>query len=140
MADEEEVFWEGYPTWRAWAARWIFGWILAPVLIDFFMLIPVWVRLRSTRWKLTSRRIEVESGLFNKKIDAIELWRVRDLELRQSLMDRLFGVSSLLVTAHDDREPVLEVRGLPGGRAVYDRLMSAVMNARQQRGVMNLNP
>src|SRR5215472_7846973 len=134
MADDEEVFWEGYATWRAWATQWIFGWILVPVLIGLFMVIPVWVRIRSTRWKLTSRRIEVERGLFNKRIDALELWRVRDVELRQSLMDRMVGVSSLLVTAHDDSQALLEVRGVPGGRAVYDRLMTAVMNARQQRG------
>jgi hypothetical protein len=52
----------------------------------------------------------------------------------------MFGVCSVLVTAHDQTTPAVEVRGLPGSRDVYDRLMAAVMNARQQRGVMNLNP
>jgi hypothetical protein len=49
-------------------------------------------------------------------------------------------VSSILVTAHDPAQPVIEVRCSPGDRAVYDRLMSALMLARQQRGVTNLNP
>jgi hypothetical protein len=72
-------------------------------------------------------------------VDTIELWRIRDIEYRQSILDRMFGVSSLVVTAHDGVSPLLEIRGMPASRAVYDDLMSAVMAARQQRGVMNLN-
>jgi uncharacterized membrane protein YdbT with pleckstrin-like domain len=136
----EEVIWEGRPSWRAWALTWIAGWVLLPLLIGLFLLISVWIRTRSTRWKLTSRRIETETGFLSKKVDTLELWRIRDVEFRQSLIDRLVGVSCLSITAHDGTSPVLQVRGAPGDRAVYDRLMSALMLARQQRGVMNLSP
>ncbi len=34
----------------------------------------------------------------------------------------------------------MEIRGIPGDRSVYDRLMTAVMQARNQRGVVNFNP
>jgi membrane protein YdbS with pleckstrin-like domain len=139
-APQEETIWEGRPTWKAWALKWVAGWALLPVLIGAFLLIPVWIRTRSTRWKLTSRRIETETGWLSKRVDTLELWRVRDIEFRQSLVDRMAGISSLLITAHDGASPLIEVRGTPGDRAVYDRLMTAVMQARQQRGVMNLNP
>ena len=137
---QEDVIWEGRPSWKAWAGKWIAGWALLPVLVGAFLLLSVWMRTKSARWKLTSRRIEIETGFLAKKIDTLELWRVRDVELRQSLLDRLLSVSSLLVTAHDARSPVFEIRGLPGDRSIYDRMMAAVMQARQQRGVMNLNP
>jgi len=137
---DEALIWEGRPTWRAWAARWITGWILLPVLLGLFLLVPVWLRIRSHRWKLTNRRIEIETGLLSTRIDTIELWRIRDVEYRQSLMDRLTGVSCIGITAHDGTIPAMEIRGLPADRTIYDRLMSAVMQARQQRGVMNLNP
>jgi uncharacterized membrane protein YdbT with pleckstrin-like domain len=137
---QEDVIWEGRPTWKAWAGRWIAGWVLLPVLVGLVLLVSVWLRTRSIRWKLTSRRIEKETGFFSKKVDTLELWRVRDVEFRQSIMDRMAGVSCLWITAHDGNTPVLEIRGAPGDRAVYDRLMSALMLARQQRGVMNINP
>ncbi len=136
----EELIWEGRPTWKAWALSWIAGWVLLPLVVGLFLLVPVWIRTRSTRWKLTSRRIETETGLLSKRVDTLELWRIRDIEFTQSLMDRIAGVACLSITAHDGSSPVLQVRGLPGDRAVYDRLMSAVMVARQQRGIMNLNP
>jgi membrane protein YdbS with pleckstrin-like domain len=136
----EEILWEGGPTWRAWAVKWIAGWVLLPVLVGLFLLVPIWIRTRSKRWKLTSRRIEVESGLLSKRIDTLELWRIRDIEFRQSLVDRMAGVSSIVITAHDPALPAIEVRCSPGDRAIYDRLMSALMIARQQRGVMNLSP
>jgi uncharacterized membrane protein YdbT with pleckstrin-like domain len=136
----EETLWEGNPTWRAWAFHWIVGWLLLPVIVGAFLLVPIWSRIKSHRWKLTTRRIEVETGLFSKKVDTLELWRVRDAEFRQSLMDRMFGVSCIVVTAHDGALPVMEIRGVPGDRGIYDKLMAAVMDARQQRGVMNMNP
>jgi uncharacterized membrane protein YdbT with pleckstrin-like domain len=136
---EEEVIWEGRASWRAWAGTWILGWILLPVLIGAYFLISIWMRTKAQRWKVTSRRIERESGLLSKRVDTIELWRIRDVEYRQSIFDRMFGVSSLVVTAQDGAAPYLEIRGVPASRVVYDGLMSAVMTARQQRGVMNLN-
>jgi membrane protein YdbS with pleckstrin-like domain len=137
---QEDLIWEGHPTWRAWSGQWIAGWLLLPVLVGAFLLVRIWIRTRSHRWKLTSRRIEMETGFLSKRVDTIELWRVRDVEFRQSFMDRLSSVSSLGITAHDGTTPALDLRGLPADRSIYDRLMNAVMQARQQRGVMNLNP
>jgi membrane protein YdbS with pleckstrin-like domain len=135
----ETTIWEGRPGWRAWALAWIGGWLLLPVLVGAIILVSVWLRTKSKRWRLTSRRIETETGWISTRVDTLELWRVRDIEFRQSLVDRLAGVARILVTAHDAASPAFEIRGVPGDRAIYDRLMAAVMEARQQRGVMNLN-
>jgi uncharacterized membrane protein YdbT with pleckstrin-like domain len=136
---EEQVIWQGGASWKAWAGSWILGWMLLPILLGAFLLVSVWMKTKGVRWKVTSRRIEREAGLLSKRVDTIELWRIRDVEYRQSLLDRMFGVSSLVVTAHDGVSPVLVIRGMPASRASYDSLMSAVMEARQQRGIMNLN-
>jgi len=136
----ESTIWEGRPTWRAWPVAWIGGWLLLPILIGGVLLASVWLRTKSSRWKLTSLRIEAERGWISRRVDTLELWRVRDVEFRQSLVDRLVGISRIVVTAHDGRLPTMEIRGIPGDRSVYDRLMTAVMQARNQRGVVNFNP
>jgi uncharacterized membrane protein YdbT with pleckstrin-like domain len=137
---DEQLIWQGSASWKAWAGRWILGWVLLPVVLGAFLLLSVWMKIKGASWKITSRRIERESGLLSKRVDTIELWRIQDVEYRQSLLDRMFGVSSLVVTAHDAVSPMIVIRGMPASRAVYDSLMSAVMAARQLRGVMNLNP
>lgn len=140
LSTSEDVIWEGHPTWRAWPGIWIAGWVLLPLVVGAFLLLSVWTRTRTHRWKVTSRRIEVETGFFSKRVDTIELWKIRDVELRQSVLERVMGVSTIALTAHDGAFPALDLRGLPADRTIYDRLMNAVMQARQQRGVMNLNP
>jgi uncharacterized membrane protein YdbT with pleckstrin-like domain len=112
---------------------------LLPGVVGAFLLLWVVAKTRGTRWKVTSRRIERELGILSKRVDNVELWRVRDVQYRQSLWERIFGVSSLIITSEDSASPLLELRGLPPSRAAYDALMSAVMTARQQRGVVNLN-
>jgi len=136
---DEQVIWQGAASWRAWPLRWIFGWILLPGIVGAFLLLWVVAKTRGTRWKLTSQRVERELGILSKRVDNVELWRVRDVQYRQSLWERIFGVSSLVITSEDSASPLLELRGLPASRAAYDALMSAVMAARQQRGVVNLN-
>jgi membrane protein YdbS with pleckstrin-like domain len=136
----EEVIWTGRPDWRSWPALTILGWILVPVVIGIVILLVLGVRRRSMSWKVTSRRIETESGWLSRSLDTLELWKVQDVELQQTILQRMLGVATLIVKAHDVEEPALRILGLPGSRDIYDRVMTAVMAARQQRGVLNLNP
>lgn len=135
----EVVVFQGRPDWRAWPGLTIAGFVLAPVLVGLVILVVLAIRKRSIAFKITNRRIEIQHGWLSRQIDTVELWRVKDLEFRQNLLDRLAGASRIVVIAHDDRSPVLELRGLPPDRSVYDQLMRGVMEARQLRGVMNLN-
>ena len=136
----EEVIWTGRPDWRSWAGLTILGWVLAPVVLGIVILLVLAVRKRSMSWKITSRRIETENGWLSRSLDTLELWKVQDVEFRQTILQRMLGVATLIVKAHDQQEPNLYIQGLPGSRDVYDRVMTAVMAARQQRGVLNLNP
>lgn len=54
--------------------------------------------------------------------------------------ERMFGVSSIVVTSEDARAPRLELSCLPGDRTIYDRLMKGVMEARKERGVVTVAP
>ena len=136
----EELIWTGRPDWRSWAGLTILGWVLAPVVVGIVILLVLAVRKRSMSWKITSRRIETENGWLSRSLDTLELWKVQDVEFRQTVLQRMLGVATLIVKAHDQQEPALYILGLPGSRDVYDRVMTAVMAARQQRGVLNLNP
>jgi membrane protein YdbS with pleckstrin-like domain len=139
LIEGENLIWEGRPNWRAWAGMTILGFALIPAVVGLVILAVLEVRKRSLGWMISSRRIEVERGWLSKKVDTLELWRIKDVEFQQGLWERISGVSTIVITANDDKDPVVEIRGVPGGRSIYDQLSNAVMSARQQRGVMNLN-
>lgn len=140
MLDGEQIIWEGRPDWRVWPGLTILGWILTPVLVGIVILIVLGIRKRSTFWRITSRRIESELGWMSRKVETLEMWKIRDVEFSQSTFQRMLNVGTLKITSHDDKEPTLFVEGVPGNRDAYEKVMNAVMAARQQRGVLNLNP
>lgn len=140
MLEGEQIIWEGRPDWRVWPWLTILGWVLAPVLVGLVILAVLAVRKRSTFWRITSRRIESELGWTSRKVETLELWKIRDVDFAQSSFQRMLGVGTLVINSHDDKDPTLVVEGVPGNRDAYEKVMNAVMVARQQRGVLNLNP
>jgi len=103
----------------------VVGWIYALV---------VWLRVRSTRYKITTQRVEVTRGILSKDVDSILLWRVRDVRYRQSLGGRLLGLEDVVLSFLDDAEGgVLTLRGLPNARALYEKLVSSVDEAARSR-------
>ena len=76
--------------------------------------------------------------MLSKKVETMQLWRVKDLDFRQSVMERLLGIAAIHIFTHDLTDPQLLVRGLPASREIFDRLKDACDIARQQRvvGVM----
>lgn len=90
------------------------------------------------RFHITTRTIDVESGLLSKNIETLQLWKVRDIEFHQTLTDRLLGVSRIRVFTHDVTSPQFLLWGLPGSRSIFEQLKNAMELARQGRNVIGV--
>jgi membrane protein YdbS with pleckstrin-like domain len=125
--------------------------LLIPLAIGTVVFVTASLTRKATKVKITDRRIETESGVFSKKIDILELWRVRDLQFRQSFVDRILGISHIVVFCHDEtarqsshREADLqnlgkiELVGLPQGRRLFDQLRDHVALQRQSNRVVGM--
>ena len=61
--------------------------------------------LSFTRYALSHDRLFLSIGFFSVKDDDILLYRIRDISVKRTLWQRLFGVGSILEeVADDDRE------------------------------------
>ena len=87
---------------------------------------------------VTSRSIDVESGLLSKNIETLQLWKVRDIEFRQTLTDRLMGVARIRIFTTDVTTPQFLLWGLPGSRKVFERLKESIEISRQTRNVIGV--
>ena len=95
-----------------------------------------WLVRLNAEYRLYPDSIEIETGLVSRNIDNLQLFRVRDLRLRQSPLGRLLGVGDLEVTSTDQSTPHLTIRGVAGPRALYDALREGVANSQATRRTM----
>lgn len=79
-----------------------------------------------TQYSMSEDRLFLETGLFNTRQEEILLYRVRDISLRISLGQRLFGVGSVIVQSSDKSLPVLELRNIRSPREVKETLHQQV--------------
>lgn len=89
--------------------------------------------LSFTKYRLTEDRLFRETGLLNTKEEEILLYRVRDLELRRSLGQRIFGVGSVIVHSSDTTTPTLELKSVKNPRDVKELLYRQVESCKDQR-------
>jgi Bacterial PH domain len=90
------------------------------------------------KYTLTAQRLDLERGLFGKRRESVELWRVRDVVLDQSLFDRMRGAGTLTIYSTDQVDPVLVVGPIASAQRNYEVLRDATQAARRQGRVMTL--
>ena len=83
-----------------------------------------------TRYELTESRLTVKTGLLNTREEELRLYRVRDLSAQESLLDRLFGVGSILLHTTDATSPTLLIQHVKNADRVKELLSSHVEKAR----------
>jgi uncharacterized membrane protein YdbT with pleckstrin-like domain len=97
------------------------------------------LRLRSTFYVLTTQRVRVVSGLLNKDIQEIELFRVKDTSVYQRFFQRLFGLGTITIVSGDANQPRLVLRGIPRALELRERLRQEVLVLRQRYSVRELD-
>ena len=116
---------------------------LSPLLIAVAGPVPLligigysWLVRLGAEYRLYEDSIEIETGLVSRNVDNLQLFRVRDLNLRQSLLGRLVGVGDVGVTSTDQSTPHLTIRGVSEPRALYDALRAGVARSQATRRTM----
>lgn len=131
----EERLFEGHPALVP-----DLGTLLASIFTLGLWLLVAWVRSRATHYRVTSQRVVVESGLLNKRLDQIDLYRIHDYVVERPLGQRLLGTGNLLLATQDRSTPAVALRGLSTDVvALYERLRTATEAEKRRRGVRVLD-
>jgi uncharacterized membrane protein YdbT with pleckstrin-like domain len=103
-------------------------------IVGILLWLPfVHLRRAGIRYRISSRSIDYEVGVFSKRVETVPLWRVLDIELQQTFFERILGIATINVITKDPGTPALALRGLPASREIFERLRDACEVARQQR-------
>ena len=106
--------------------------ILVFVLIGIPMAIYHYMLHTSTKFKVTTKRIEVARGLINRKVDVLDLARVQDIRFSSS-----WGFGTVTLFSSDASSPKLDVP-IPQAQKVFEQLQAAIPEARKDAGVKML--
>ena len=88
-----------------------------------------------TRYCMSEDRIFVSEGFFNIKDDEILLYRVRDIDTKRTLWQRIFGVGTVTVMSSDKSMPTLELKNIKDPIRVKEMIHAQVEEMKIRRRV-----
>lgn len=109
--------------------------LLAPVAI----VVWKWLVVANTQYELTTQRLRTRTGVLNKHLDELELYRVRDYKLEQPFLQRVFSLSTVVLTTSDKSNPLLVLKAIPRGDTLREQMRTYVEEARMRRGVREID-
>ncbi len=78
------------------------------------------------RVRVTNERIVIESGFWNKVRDDVEIFRIRDVVVKQNIWNRMFGIGDVVVKSTEGRtEETHVLKGLPDPVGVSEAIRTA---------------
>lgn len=111
----------------------------AALLLPLFMWVGRWWATKCTSYELTSQRFRIRTGILNKKVDELELFRVKDYTMDQPFMLRLVGLGNLTMVTSDATTPTVAMRAIPGVEGVREKLRTAVQVERDRKRVRQMD-
>jgi len=161
---ERKMLYEGSPSWKAYLGHYMiaaFAAVLVVAILNMIngsgapigtkvldTVIPIAIAVvygaglslyrKSMKFRVTNTVIEYERGLLSKRIDVLQLWRIRDVVYKQNLVDRILGIAHVEVVAQDVKNPDLEIVGMPASRQLFEQLRDSIEIQRQAKNVVGV--
>jgi uncharacterized membrane protein YdbT with pleckstrin-like domain len=98
-----------------------------------------WWITKSTSYELTSQRLKIGTGILNRKLDELELFRVKDYAMDQPLFLRIVGLGNLTLVTSDASTPTVAIRAIANVEAVREKLRNAVQAERDRKRVREMD-
>ncbi|SCJ12764.1 PH domain-containing protein [Intestinibacter bartlettii] len=91
--------------------------------------------LSFTKYRLTTNRLFVNTGFLTQREDEVRLYRITDVSLSRTLMQRVFGLSTIHCNSSDKTLGNFDIINIKDGEAVKEILSQSVERERIARRV-----
>jgi uncharacterized membrane protein YdbT with pleckstrin-like domain len=105
------------------------------VALAVIILIDVWVKFASRKYRITNQRLFATTGLIARKTEEIELFRIKDAKVDQTLLERMLGYGTITVYSSDETAPQLVMTGIGSPVDIKETLRTLYRAARKDAGV-----
>jgi membrane protein YdbS with pleckstrin-like domain len=115
-------------SWPPWVP-------LVPLSVGLLLLLLIWIRVKACRYRLTTQRLFVRRGWWSRRVNELELYRVKDVVVDQRGLQRLLGYGTITVVADDESTPKVELAGVARPVETKEVIRDQYRAARQREGV-----
>ena len=115
-------------SWPPWIA-------LVPLAGGVLLLLRVWIRAKSCHYRLTTQRLFVRHGWLARRVDELELYRVKDVVVNQGIWQRLLNYGTITVLTDDDTTPETDLVRISRPTEVKEMIRTQYRAARHREGV-----
>ncbi|MBX3225784.1 MAG: PH domain-containing protein [Labilithrix sp.] len=127
----EELLFSGHP-----AVIQSFGGLLLAILTLGISALVQYVRTRGTTYKITTQRVVIETGVFSKRMEQIDLYRVVDYVVERPIGQRIMGTGNIVLEAMDKTTPEIRIEGVKTDvMRLYEQLRYSTEQEKKRRNV-----
>ncbi|MEN9580075.1 MAG: hypothetical protein RJA70_3084 [Pseudomonadota bacterium] len=131
IEDPEETLFEGRPALMPSVTT-----LLLVVLTLGVFLLYRYVCVLGLSYKVTSRRVVVETGVLSKKLEQVDLYRVSDYSVERPFLQRVMGTGNLVLQTLERTQSTLRLDNLRTDVvALYEKVRAATESDKRRRGV-----
>ena len=92
-----------------------------------------WLTVKARVYRLTTERLLTTDGIFTKKTESLELYRVKDLSMSQTFVQRFLGLENIAMTTSDKDTPDVFIDYVPQDLKLGDKLREQIEACRVQK-------
>jgi uncharacterized membrane protein YdbT with pleckstrin-like domain len=151
-AENEQVIYEGRPSWRSILGFYIVGLVIvaAAAAIGYFaggaaiaaaaggavfviLLLVGWLKRIATRYSITDRRLRIQRGILSRNTEETRVERIQNVTVSQSVLERVLRVGTVdFDTASNRPDDTFQFRGIADPSEVV-RLVDQASEAGNER-------
>jgi uncharacterized membrane protein YdbT with pleckstrin-like domain len=87
--------------------------LTALVIFPLVYLFIKWLIVKNHKYKVTTERIFYTTGIFSKRTEALELYRVRDVDMYEPFWQRMFKLGNIALTTSDKTSMNFLLKAVP---------------------------
>ncbi len=136
---QENIIWIGRSSQVIHFSAYTLCILCGVLIVPLFIALYLYLHTKHTIYVLTQERLRVYSGIFAKRIDDLELYRVKDTSYSQPLILRFFSLANIRLITSDATWQDSEIQGIEKGIALREKIRKIVEAARMKKGVREVD-
>lgn len=130
-----KIIWQSTPSQWVNFETYFLCFLFCILIFPIFIAIWIYLSTKNTQYELTEQTLTLHTGVLNKAIDDVELYRIKDIRLEQPILLRIFGLGNIYLITSDQTNPNVTLKAINNSKELRAKLRQLVEIARKTRGV-----